>query len=363
MELLYCQKLLHYVNIEMEFAMAGFYGTRCIVCSEKFKKEDEIVVCPDCGTPYHRDCYIESGDCVNTVLHRTGRSWQPSYDVGDDASAYSEETECEKCGSKNPSLSLFCNQCGYPLSTLDAHYENFRKKEMSSQDKVINENPKEFNKNEYSNVNVNPYLINFSDRLCGYSADEDFDGVKLSELADYVGTNTHYYLPIFKRIRDTGRMMTWNFIAMIFPEIYFANRKMPLVALVMALIRFFVNIPYYIVGLSEMNVGALTEFALQFDMRSSAFQTLQTLFYFLTYGLMFLGGGFANWIYYKLTLKKIKNIKIKEDANDNISNLSVVLQKKGGTSALLMVLFICVYAMPYIIMSIFNSIPIFKMFL
>ncbi|MDE6709797.1 MAG: hypothetical protein K2J76_04850, partial [Oscillospiraceae bacterium] len=73
--------------------MAGYIGTRCMVCSEKFTEEDDIVVCPECGTPYHKECYKKEGSCVNTVLHESGGAWKPSYDTGSD----SYQTECVVC--------------------------------------------------------------------------------------------------------------------------------------------------------------------------------------------------------------------------------------------------------------------------
>ncbi len=34
-----------------------YTGKKCPICSEKFKADDDIVVCPKCGAPYHRSCY------------------------------------------------------------------------------------------------------------------------------------------------------------------------------------------------------------------------------------------------------------------------------------------------------------------
>ena len=37
--------------------MADYKGNTCPVCKQKFKEADDIVVCPDCGTPMKRDGY------------------------------------------------------------------------------------------------------------------------------------------------------------------------------------------------------------------------------------------------------------------------------------------------------------------
>ena len=55
--------------------MATYTGAKCKVCQEPFKDGDDIVVCPDCGTPYHRECYKKAGKCINDELHESGGSW------------------------------------------------------------------------------------------------------------------------------------------------------------------------------------------------------------------------------------------------------------------------------------------------
>ena len=57
--------------------MNKFAGSKCIVCEKEFKEDDDIVICPDCGTPYHRECYAKNGKCINDELHQNGGEWQP----------------------------------------------------------------------------------------------------------------------------------------------------------------------------------------------------------------------------------------------------------------------------------------------
>ena len=37
--------------------MPKYYGCPCEGCGEPLTLQDDIVVCPDCGAPYHRTCY------------------------------------------------------------------------------------------------------------------------------------------------------------------------------------------------------------------------------------------------------------------------------------------------------------------
>ena len=36
--------------------MIDYTGLECPICGEKFTAQDDIVVCPECGAPYHRAC-------------------------------------------------------------------------------------------------------------------------------------------------------------------------------------------------------------------------------------------------------------------------------------------------------------------
>ena len=45
--------------------MTRYTGNHCPVCEQAFTDEDDIVVCPDCGTPYHRACWQKIGACMH----------------------------------------------------------------------------------------------------------------------------------------------------------------------------------------------------------------------------------------------------------------------------------------------------------
>lgn len=53
-----------------------YTGDTCPVCNENFKPDDDIVVCPLCGTPHHRDCYKQNGECAHNEKHSEGYRWE-----------------------------------------------------------------------------------------------------------------------------------------------------------------------------------------------------------------------------------------------------------------------------------------------
>ena len=46
--------------------MPKYYGCPCEGCGKPLTLQDDIVVCPDCGAPYHRDCYEKLGRCIHS---------------------------------------------------------------------------------------------------------------------------------------------------------------------------------------------------------------------------------------------------------------------------------------------------------
>ncbi|MDR0222067.1 MAG: hypothetical protein LBI38_00815 [Oscillospiraceae bacterium] len=49
-----------------------FKGEQCPVCSKRFSDSDDVVVCPECGTPHHRSCHRERNECANASRHGEG---------------------------------------------------------------------------------------------------------------------------------------------------------------------------------------------------------------------------------------------------------------------------------------------------
>ena len=78
--------------------MALYIGNTCPVCGEKFKDGDDAVLCPDCGTPYHRECWQKPGGCLHQAEHAAGFEWQPEPAGG---SADAEDAVCPNCGTHN----------------------------------------------------------------------------------------------------------------------------------------------------------------------------------------------------------------------------------------------------------------------
>lgn len=53
-----------------------FENKTCPVCRKKLHEGDDIAVCPVCGTPHHRSCYLEKNECGVNGFHAQGFVWE-----------------------------------------------------------------------------------------------------------------------------------------------------------------------------------------------------------------------------------------------------------------------------------------------
>lgn len=87
----------------------------CPVCNNKFNEDDDIVVCPDCGTPHHRACYLNNGKCFNDEKHGLEEDFSESFKNKDyeeekkPAAPLKVEIIDDSTGEAKPISSLFNN--------------------------------------------------------------------------------------------------------------------------------------------------------------------------------------------------------------------------------------------------------------
>ena len=48
----------------------------CAHCGKPMQSGEDIVVCPVCATPQHRECWMQEGHCANDSLHASGFVWK-----------------------------------------------------------------------------------------------------------------------------------------------------------------------------------------------------------------------------------------------------------------------------------------------
>ena len=294
-----------------------------MVCGKVFTDDDDVVVCVECGTPYHRECYKQSG-CINEELHKSGKSWRSQNDT--------EKITCKGCGKELSPDQRYCDRCGTPAGAephaRSPHMENMQDTPYPGSGRILT-------------LEVRPEEI----------ADDD---VTFGELAKFVGPSAGYYMPRFAMINRFGFKIGINIGALLFPELYFAYRKMPLTALGIMLIRMLLGLPSLLVMLtipdySSIFISNFEQFPQIVEMLkhiamfqgAQSFTDISALISVLDTVICLALGMWANYIYYRRALATIHHLK----ETDNTS----YIQMSGGTSLPLLILFIMMTSVRFIV--------------
>ena len=200
--------------------MFYYEGQACPVCGKAFEETDDIVSCPECGAPHHRACWLAAGHCHFADRHGTPEQWtRPEADTATEeppvtepetseeqppAQEEEEGRRCPHCGKNNPTYSEFCSRCGRPLVEQDWTPPPYR-------------NP---------GAAYTPFHAPGVDDTGSVARDALLDAdVTAREAAMVVGTNQRYYLPRFEKMRNEDKMVSWNWVAFLFPAPWLFYRK------------------------------------------------------------------------------------------------------------------------------------------
>ena len=268
--------------------MQEYIGQPCIVCGEAFTEQDDIVTCPDCGTPYHRACWKQNGACINTALHEQGTSWIKQY----------QEQEKERLAQKRR----------------DDEAEQAAAREFG-------ESPA-LNPELYDGIHMSD-----TDPCLGLDPEEQLDGITVAEASAFIRTNTFYYLPLFRLMKRTGKKISVNLLSLLCPHFYCANRKMWGSAMAALLLNTLLEIPSVIMLLhKQMDVNIPWA-----NVETSAFQVIYVVSFFLYIALSVIWGLRANYMYYRFAQRKIQSIR-QESATPEMKQQKI--SAAGGTSLL-----------------------------
>lgn len=307
--------------------MGKYSGFQCLVCGEEFKEGDDIVVCPDCGTPYHRNCWQKNNACVNHSLHAVGGSWQS---IQNENRKKQGGKECSNCGFVNLPDTKTCASCGTELNV------------QEQQNISMNGNAKE-------GITVmtpdgTQKFFNFADPCCGMSPDEEIEGERLGDVASFVKTNTLYYIPLFKRFKETKRKLSFNLPCILFPYFYFANRKMWFMTVLSGLLWIISSIPNVLLSMLEMltdksyiamlqsygaDVKLFDNLIIFLNSNEGLLEQLQTPCFFLGMALRIALCLFGNYLYFRFVIRSVKRIR----QNAPTAKIKkMLLHTEGGTN-------------------------------
>lgn len=323
-----------------------YIGYQCPVCQKYFHVDDDIVVCPDCGTPHHRECYEQLGHCCNKSLHTENYDYQKEHEKNEE-----KIKVCPSCGKENNDTQFFCSHCSAPLTSNQA---------QNNQQQSSNYGPG----TSYGNNGDPAYNVPFMDPLGGVPADTDFgDGVTAGEAAKYVKQNTPYFIRIFSNIKNFNKSK-FNFAAAIFTGGYMLFRKMyklgalfAFLQLSLLIIESYISITYSSLFTNFLNSvyesGNVYAYMSTLSLTELLVLNLPTLIDIIRIAMMIVIGICFNRMYMKHCKKQI--IAIKNNAKDD-ENPDSILQTKGGVNTPLAISLFVTYL---IIVYLPNFIAIF----
>jgi len=309
--------------------MTRYTGNHCPVCEQAFTDTDDIVVCPDCGTPYHRDCWKKVGACMHRSEHAAGFEWQP--EIGPEAVKAAHEATCPNCGTRNTPGAARCSHCGCPLPRNDADSADAAKPE--EQVPIYARDPSAVNNRSAA---PGPHIETYSaDREGGIyrreiGPEDTIDGIKAKDWAAYVGRSPMYYLMQFFRMSITNRKAAICLSAFLFGPAYLFYRKMWKEGLLTAILTIVLSIPTFIEIISVFNPSLLG--AMPLGWLPAAVNVCAVA----SWALNIILGLFAVSWYRREAKKNID--RIYADYPDGEARTNALLQK-GGTNLLAALLY------------------------
>ncbi len=203
----------------------NYNGLPCPVCQKPMAEDEDVVVCPVCATPQHRECWVQNGRCVNDELHGSGFVWQSEASSESRNKTENNVRICHICGSENPSDSLHCGNCGALFEAKAPEADSGMKicafcgKENDSDARHCKNCGAPLIKRDFV-YSENPYLIR-----SGFSENELIGGQKAGDLSFYVQASPKRYLTKFKKFAN-GKKLSFNFAAFFFAPYWFFYRKL-----------------------------------------------------------------------------------------------------------------------------------------
>ena len=283
-------------------------GQKCPVCHAYLFDDDDIVYCPVCGAPHHRDCYNALGHCALIEKHGTAEQY--------DASAYKqeethieEETEqnvvrCRFCGNEIENDANFCPHCRAPRES----------------------------------VIINPFGDIKKDTVLE-------DGVTAEQLAHFTLINPSRYVKKFFSLNKKNKT-SWNWAAFLFPcewslfrKCYKSGILMGILLVSAALLTFPLEKALSQFVLENANYQEVMTVLLQNSEKIGLLPMILSLVSgAITLGVRIFAGLFADYIYRGTAIERVKEIESSPDEKDDL------YRKMGGVNVIL-------FAAAYIVRS------------
>ena len=193
--------------------MPKYYGCPCEGCGKPLTLRDDIVVCPDCGAPYHRDCYEKLGRCIHSAAHAAGYEWKFPYQE-------SELCTCPACGERTLRSEEHCRCCGAVLPPEGAEEPADRSEDPGEGSFDYSSFYRQFQ--ETGTPSADPMKQAYE---AAFGKEEAMDGIPCADWASYIGPASPAYMNTYCRMQLAHSKVSMSFSALLFGPFYFFYRK------------------------------------------------------------------------------------------------------------------------------------------
>lgn len=233
-----------------------YENTVCDGCKKRFEENDDVVVCPVCGTPQHRECYEKNGECVNAALHESGFMWHgevssPHVHQKEEKAHQGENLVCPACGHENPPGSPFCEVCGQKFTFFGVNIlekETRLTKEINEEEKIEEEmrNVQDTIESGMGTGADIERMIDARARIVapGLSKEQEQEVLcsnPIKRVLVFISSSAVAYVNKFRKTEATGKN-TWNWAAFFFSPFWFFYRKLYKVGSIFLTIRLALSI-------------------------------------------------------------------------------------------------------------------------
>lgn len=324
--------------------MQSYFGSPCPYCGKNFAEGDDIVVCPECGTPHHRECYKEHAACANEAKHSENYEWKSALSAAaphkhnTETNASAEPIVCAYCGCENTGDTRYCKKCGAPF---EGEHPRTERRAVPFE---------EFQRERF--------------RIFSESIGDNLDGISAKEAAVFVRSNIEYFLPRFVAFTKGAKFDT-NFSAFIFSYFYLFYRKMYGLGIMVFLATTILSIPALLLDFAAVQqqyveMGMLSQVIWQVPHQEAlaVYSIIASLLiWIMRIALMM----FFNRLYFSKVVATVKGAREKL-ANENEKNIADFFRKKGGTSMVVpIILAVLTFAASFVLAAFIVSSEFFIM--
>ena len=223
----------------------------CTACGGIFTENDDVVVCPVCGAPHHRACWMRTGQCAKNDAHAEGFVWRvpeerkapepqdapgpERLDAGSEGLKFrngESVVSCPQCGSANYQNDIYCLRCGAKLDgTADPYREDGARRAAGD-----------------------PYYADYRyyfERYGGISPQAPVDGIPCMEYSDFVGgSKPGRIIRKVSTMERYDKKFSWSWAALFLGPVWFFWRKLKKEGAIVAIVLLFLSLLF---GLLQIN--------------------------------------------------------------------------------------------------------------